>query len=122
MEEAQMDALCKTEPSIKIPSPQFRFVSLISEIKILDTPSYSGAKSKNKKWFLVNIFKEIELNYQNPEYKVSELAFSLAMSERKLYRKCYEYMQMKPAELLREFRLNEAIQLMRKGNPLVTLR
>ncbi len=39
----------------------------------------------------------------------------MAMSKRQLYRKCSDYLQMKPADFLREFRLNEAVQLIKNG-------
>lgn len=59
----------------------------------------------------------VEKYYQDPDFTNKKLSKSLSMSERQLHRKCNEYMGKKPASIVREFRLNEAEQLILNGEP-----
>ena len=117
--EAEMEAARFFNTLTKFPNFQstLRTLSLTKK----NTPGHPVIQSRRaediKRAFLIKISREIELNYQNPDYKMEQLASALVMSKRQLYRKCAEYSEMKPGEFLREFRLNEAIQLVAKGEP-----
>ncbi|WP_196140953.1 ATP-binding protein [Aliikangiella sp. G2MR2-5] len=65
--------------------------------------------------FVEKFSKEIEKNIDNPDLKVEQLAKALAVSERQLYRKLKGLLNVTPAEFLRNYRLNTAVNLLKDG-------
>ena len=90
-----------------------RVVSISSHATI-----HARGLTEKREIFITKLMGEIELSYQNPEFTIDELALSLAMSKRQLYRKCNAYLKMNPGFLLREYRLDVAVLLIKEGEVL----
>ncbi len=67
--------------------------------------------------FFEKFIKELEKSYANSNLKVAQIASSLAMTERQLYRKLKGIINQTPAEYLKNYRLEKAIILVKKGIP-----
>lgn len=65
--------------------------------------------------FVGKINQSLEKLYKQQEVSVSDLAKSLAMSERQLFRKIKSTLDMSPSEYLRRYRLEKAKQLILSG-------
>ncbi|MEO8471657.1 MAG: two-component regulator propeller domain-containing protein [Chryseolinea sp.] len=66
--------------------------------------------------FWKNVCKVIECNLDNSQFDVNALAESLAMSRRTLYRKLSTLSGLTPNDVIRNYRLKRATQLLRAGN------
>ncbi|MET1257126.1 helix-turn-helix domain-containing protein [Aliikangiella maris] len=65
--------------------------------------------------FVTRLIQEVTNNIMNADYRVNQLAESLAVSQRQLYRKCKYFLDETPANYLREKRLAYALQLIKNG-------
>lgn len=64
--------------------------------------------------FLETLLKSLAKNWQNPEFDVLEFCDDMSLSKSQLYRKCVSITGMSPNTLLREYRLINALDLLRK--------
>jgi AraC-like DNA-binding protein len=64
--------------------------------------------------FLESLFGILDENWQDPGFDVTEFCQTLSMSKSQLYRKTVSLWGMSPNNLLREFRLDKARELLRK--------
>jgi AraC-like DNA-binding protein len=60
------------------------------------------------------LFNKLEKNFQDPDFDISEYCQAMAMSKSQLYRKTIALTGMSPNQLLKEFRLEKAKELMKK--------
>ena len=67
--------------------------------------------------FLQSLFGKLEKNWQDSDFGVTEFCRSLSMSKSQLYRKTIALWDLSPIQLLKEFRLHKAMELL-KGNRL----
>lgn len=65
--------------------------------------------------FIQSFYSEVSNNYVDASYGLKHLATAMAMSERQLHRKCYEYLKINPGLFLRKFRLTNALLLIERG-------
>jgi len=70
--------------------------------------------------FLQSLQQKIAAQISEPEFKISDLAASLFVSERQLQRKMQSLTGQSPAQLLLQTRLNHAKTLLQKTNKNVT--
>ncbi len=93
--------------------------SLNSELLFLNHSfSLSQRNVDKKKYFIVTFDQEIEKNFRNPNIKIRDIAFNMAMTERQLYRKSKQYISITPKKYLRNFRLDQAVMLMKRSVPI----
>lgn len=67
--------------------------------------------------FIDKLILQVEEHIADPEFKVEQIAKGLAMSQRQLYRKLKGTLNVTPADFLRSYRLEKAIELMRQEVP-----
>ncbi len=60
------------------------------------------------------LFNKLEENWQDPDFAVTDYCQAMAMSKSQLYRKTVELFNVSPNQLLKDFRLEKAKELMRK--------
>ena len=65
--------------------------------------------------FLETLFGTLDKKWQDSDFGVTELCKAISMSKSQLYRKTISIWDLSPIQLLKEFRLNKAIELL-KGN------
>ncbi|WP_332368455.1 ATP-binding protein [Spirosoma telluris] len=65
--------------------------------------------------FLRRVYELLDNHLDNPSLNVDWLADQLAMSRKTLYRKIHSLIQLAPNELIRQYRLRKAIDLLRAG-------
>jgi AraC-like DNA-binding protein len=65
--------------------------------------------------FLENLFAILDKKWQDSEFGVTEFCKAISMSKSQLYRKTIAIWDLSPVQLLKEFRLNKAMELL-KGN------
>lgn len=65
--------------------------------------------------FLQRIYELLEKNIDDSSLNVDWLASQLAMSRKTLYRKVHNLIQLAPNELIRQYRLHQAANLLRSG-------
>ena len=63
---------------------------------------------------LESLFDQLEKNWQNPDFAVTDYCKAMAMSKSQLYRKTIELSGLSPNILLKEHRLEKAKELMKK--------
>ena len=101
--------------------PALSATNILKENKELIQIDNSKLESSGSPWekheeeFIAKLKQKIELDIANPEMKVDEIARSLAMSKRQLYRKLKGVLNVTPAIFVRDFRLEKAQQLISKG-------
>ncbi|GAB3940821.1 hybrid sensor histidine kinase/response regulator transcription factor [Spirosoma harenae] len=66
--------------------------------------------------FLHRIYELLETHLSDPSLDVDWLADQLAMSRKTLYRKIHSLVQLAPNELIRQYRLRKAADLLRTGH------
>ena len=66
--------------------------------------------------FLRRVYELLENHLNNPDINVDWLADQLAMSRKTLYRKIHTLLQLSPHELIRQYRLRKAADLLRVGH------
>lgn len=72
------------------------------------------------KSFLEVLFGELEKNWQNPELNLDDYCRSMALSKSRLYRKTIELTGLSPNNLLKEFRLEKAKDLIKKQSATIS--
>ncbi len=60
------------------------------------------------------IFNKLEENWQNPDFDIDDYCKATAMSKSQLYRKTIAFTGLSPNILLKEYRLEKAMELMKK--------
>ncbi len=65
---------------------------------------------ENSMLLLMTILQD---NYSNPKFSIKEFEGHASMSKSKLYRKCISLFDLSPNELLKEFRLQQSLSLLR---------
>ncbi len=60
------------------------------------------------------LFNNLEMNWQNPDFDITDYCHSMAMSKSQLYRKTIALTGLAPNLLLKAFRLEKAKELMKK--------
>ncbi|AQG78500.1 hybrid sensor histidine kinase/response regulator [Spirosoma montaniterrae] len=78
-----------------------------------DTPS---PLNRVEDLFLQRVYQLLESHLSNPALTVDWLADELAMSRKTLYRKIHSLTQLNPHELIRQYRLRKAADLLRAGH------
>ena len=63
-----------------------------------------------------SLFKTLEVNWQDAEFTAAQFCSSMAMSKSQLYRKTIALWGLPPNQLLKEFRLDKARELLKKHN------
>ena len=66
--------------------------------------------------FLIRIYALLEEHLDNPSISVDWLAEQLGMNRKALYRKVQSLIQLTPTDLIRQYRLHKAAELLRAGN------
>ncbi|MVM29023.1 response regulator [Spirosoma sp. HMF4905] len=66
--------------------------------------------------FLSRLYQSLEGRLDDSTLSVEWLADELAMSRRKLYRKLQSLLQLSPHDVIRQYRLRRAVDLLRAGN------
>ncbi len=85
---------------------------------------YKGERKNNTdesfKWispsdenFLQLLMETLRNNWQDPQFGLMDFCDQMSMSKSKLYRKCTELTHMSINELLRDYRLNQALHLLK---------
>ena len=57
------------------------------------------------------LFNRLEGNWQNPDFTVTEFCRAMSMSKSQLYRKTTAFWELSPNLILKEYRLNKALEL-----------
>lgn len=70
---------------------------------------------ENDRIFIEKLKKEIETHYQDSLFQKAQLASNMAVSERQLLRKTKALIDQNPMDMLREYRLKKACELLIKG-------
>jgi signal transduction histidine kinase/DNA-binding response OmpR family regulator len=96
-----------------------RLRELYSNNEVQIDPKRIAVTSVDQK-FLNQVLTLLEENFSNPEFGVPEMQDSLAMSKTQLHRKLKALTNEAPGELLRNFRLKRAAQLLSKKADSVT--
>lgn len=63
--------------------------------------------------FLEAVMNTLEANWQNSEFTVNDFCNSLSLSNSQLYRKCISIIGLSPNKLIREYRLVEALHMLK---------
>jgi AraC-like DNA-binding protein len=58
------------------------------------------------------LFNKLEENWQNPDFTVTEFCRAMSMSKSQLYRKTTAFWELSPNLILKEYRLNKALELL----------
>ncbi|QDK82220.1 response regulator [Spirosoma sp. KCTC 42546] len=82
------------------------------QFTLLDTPTPLDI---TKDPFLHRVYELLDNHLDNPSLNVDWLADQLAMSRKTLYRKVHSLTQLAPNELIRQYRLRKAADLLRSG-------
>jgi AraC-like DNA-binding protein len=69
--------------------------------------------SPSQENFLQLLMETLAKNWQDPQFGVMDFCHQMSMSKSKLYRKCTDLTGMSPNELLRDYRLSQALQLLK---------
>jgi len=72
--------------------------------------------SKPEESFLKKMIMLLYDHWQNPEFDIDSLCKTLLISKSQLYRKCMSVMRKSSNKLLREFRLEQAIQMLESSD------
>lgn len=69
--------------------------------------------NKLEEEFIVNLLKVLEISWNDSSFEMEDCYSELSMSKSQLYRKCMETVGSSPNRILREYRLNKSIDLLR---------
>lgn len=96
-------------------------ISITSPVKELISKDYFQKEKNNFLSFspqdenlLMSLFRQLEENWQDPEFDISDYCQAMAMSKSQLYRKTISLTGLSPNLLLKEFRLEKARELLKK--------
>jgi AraC-like DNA-binding protein len=64
--------------------------------------------------FLLSLFGKLEVKGLDPDFTITGFCQSMSMSKSQLYRKTISLWNVSPNQLLKEFRLNKALELLRR--------
>lgn len=95
-------------------------VSISPAVTELVTRDYGQHKdifhlSPQDEHFLDLLFDTLEKNWQEPDFNIPDFCKAMAMSKSQLYRKCTELLGESPNDILKDFRLDKAKEMMRKS-------
>jgi len=76
----------------------------------------TSVRSRSADPFLLRIYALLEQHLDDPSISVDWLADQLAMNRKTLYRKVQSLIQLSPTDLIRQYRLRKAIELLGSGN------
>jgi len=79
------------------------------------SPGAVGVPMDSPDPFLRRIYELLDTHLDNPALNVDWLADELAMSRKTVYRKMQSLIQLPPADLIRQYRLRKAAELLRTG-------
>jgi AraC-like DNA-binding protein len=82
----------------------------------VDSPNSGSQSPKIQDPFLTRIYGLLDEQLDNPSISVDWLADQLAMNRKTLYRKVQSLIQLAPAELIRQYRLRRAAELLLAGH------
>jgi len=82
----------------------------------VDSLDRSSQLTKIQDPFLTRIYSLLDEQLDNPSISVDWLADQLAMNRKTLYRKVHSLIQLAPAELIRQYRLRKAAELLQAGH------
>jgi len=63
--------------------------------------------------FLITLFAILDKHWQDSDFGVTEFCTAISMSKSQLYRKTIAIWDLSPIQLLKEFRLNKAVELLK---------
>ncbi len=86
----------------------------ISQFKFMGNTTFLSYQNQ-KTQFIKNLEIVLEKNFHKPNLCIKEIASSMAMPERQLYRKSKIYLSTTPNNYLKDFRLDQAIELVSLG-------
>ncbi|MDB5240527.1 MAG: transcriptional regulator [Spirosoma sp.] len=81
-----------------------------------DSQNSKSQLPKNQDLFLTKIYALLDEQLDNPSISVDWLADQLAMNRKTLYRKVHSLIQLAPADLIRQYRLRKAAELLQAGH------
>jgi AraC-like DNA-binding protein len=64
--------------------------------------------------FLESLFNILDKNWQDSDFTVTEFCKAVSMSKSQLYRKTIAIWDLSPIQMLKEFRLNKAVELLKR--------
>ncbi len=92
-----------------------KLFALKYEQQTRNSSGVASIKLNCKDSFMRNVDDQIEKKYTCNSFKVGELASLMALSERQLRRKIKDFVDISPAEYIRNFRLEKAMILLKQG-------
>ena len=75
-----------------------------------------AASSPQDESLIESLFNILELKWQDPDFTAAQFCLRMAMSKSQLYRKTIALWGLPPNQLLKEFRLDKARELLKKHN------
>jgi AraC-like DNA-binding protein len=75
-----------------------------------------AATSPQDESLIESLFNILELNWQDPDFTAAQFCLRMTMSKSQLYRKTIALWGLPPNQLLKEFRLDKARELLKKHN------
>jgi AraC-like DNA-binding protein len=97
-------------------------VVISAAVKVLLTSDQLGKNRKaihfvlpQEENFLESLFSRLDKNWQDADFGVTEFCRSLSMSKSQLYRKTIALWDLSPIQLLKEYRLNKAMELLKSN-------
>lgn len=102
-------------------------VSITSTVKELVAKDYLSSSENNLYTLSANdqnllnlLFTALDKNYNDQDFNMDEYSSSVAMSQSQLYRKTVALCDLSPNNLLKEYRLEKARELLKKKNQNIT--
>ena len=87
---------------------------LVSKDHFADVKNNFSTLAPQDEALLESLFLQLEENWQDPEFDVSDYCKAMAMSKSQLYRKTITLTGLSPNILLKDFRLEKARELLKK--------
>lgn len=88
--------------------------NLLTDDQILREGHLAYSLSVQDEELLAALFETLEKNYDNAEFGIGQLTKAMAMSNSAMYRRCVAITGFSPNDLLREFRLAKAANLIKQ--------
>lgn len=93
---------------------------LISSESIAQSRDQIFYISANEEKFLSSLFNALETNWQEPGFLLDDYSHAMAMSKSQLYRKTVALTGMSPNNLVREYRLEKARELLERKDQTIS--
>ncbi|QNA43161.1 nickel-binding protein [Lacibacter sediminis] len=93
---------------------------LVSKDLLLNKETNLYTLSAQDQNLLHLLFSTLDENFQDPDFNMDEYCSSVAMSKSQLYRKTMALCDMSPNNLLKEYRLEKATELMKRKQPSIS--